>query len=127
MEALFALLAGAGGAAAIKFFESITLWVLNRRAKLTDEQREDAQAEEARQEQEQRELVDTVQSLKTAQRVILHDRIKYLGKCFIHDGVIDVEDLGDLIDMHKIYHDDLDGNGKLDRIMAEVKKLPIKQ
>ena len=32
----------------------------------------------------------------------------------------------DLIQMHKIYHDDLEGNGYLDKVMADVQKLKIK-
>jgi len=56
-------------------------------------------------------------------RQLLYDKIKYLGRKYIAAGEVSEEDLEDLIDMHKIYHDDLDGNGYLDHIMTEVKKL----
>ena len=62
-----------------------------------------------------------------ALRMILHDRIKYLGKRYIREGYVDAEDLRDLIAMHQCYHDDLKGNGFLDTIMLQVKELPIKK
>jgi hypothetical protein len=58
-------------------------------------------------------------------RQLLYDKIKYLGRKYIAAGEVSEEDLEDLIDMHKIYHDELNGNGYLDHIMAEVKKLRI--
>ena len=58
-------------------------------------------------------------------RQLLYDRIKYLGKHYIQAGQISSEDLEDLIQMHKIYHDDLNGNGYLDTIMTAVKQLQI--
>jgi len=60
-------------------------------------------------------------------RILLYDRIKYLGRCYITAESIDGEDLEDIIEMHKIYHDDLKGNGYLDKVMDQVKALPIKQ
>ena len=60
-------------------------------------------------------------------RILLYDKIKYLGKKHIAEKHITSEDLEDLIRMHKIYHDELDGNGYLDAIMEQVKKLPIKE
>jgi len=58
-------------------------------------------------------------------RQLLYDKIKFLGRKYIEAGEISSEDLEDLIDMHKIYHDDLAGNGFLDCIMADVKKLKV--
>lgn len=60
-------------------------------------------------------------------RMLLYDKIKYLGKKHIAEKYITSEDLEDLIRMHKIYHDELDGNGYLDAVMEQVKKLPISQ
>jgi hypothetical protein len=60
-----------------------------------------------------------------ALRIILYERIKYLGRHYIADGSIDGEDLEDLLEMHKVYHDSLVGNGYLDKIMAKVAALPI--
>ena len=58
-------------------------------------------------------------------RQLLYDKIKCLGRKYITDDEITSEDLEDLIDMHKIYHDELNGNGYLDHVMEEVKKLKI--
>lgn len=58
-------------------------------------------------------------------RQLLYDRIKYLCKEHIARGYIASNDLEDLSRMHKIYHDDLDGNGFLDDLMLEVRKLKI--
>lgn len=60
-------------------------------------------------------------------RQLLYDRIKYLGRCYISDGTISAEDLEDLMQIHGIYHTDLGGNGYLDSLMEQVKRLPIKR
>lgn len=60
-------------------------------------------------------------------RMLLYDRIKHLGKSYIERGSISAEELEDLISMHNIYHDDLNGNGFLDAIMTSVKALRIKK
>ena len=58
-------------------------------------------------------------------QLLLYDRIKYLSKSYIKDGQISPEDLEDLTRMWTCYHDDLEGNGYLDSLMAAVKRLPI--
>ena len=58
-------------------------------------------------------------------RQILYDRVKEKGRQYIAKQEISSEDLEDLIHMHLIYHDDLDGNGYLDSLMEAVRKLPI--
>lgn len=58
-------------------------------------------------------------------RQLLYDRIKFLGRSYISKREISSEDLEDLIEMHRIYHNDLDGNGYLDSLMEAVKRLPI--
>lgn len=60
-------------------------------------------------------------------RMILYERIKYLGRHYIEKGAVEPDELEDLIEMHKTYHDDLDGNGFLDKLMDDVKKLPIRR
>lgn len=55
----------------------------------------------------------------------MYDRIKYLCKAHLDRGYIATNDLEDLERMHKIYHDDLKGNGFLDDLMNNVKKLPV--
>lgn len=61
-------------------------------------------------------------------KMILYDRIKFLGKKYIDRGYITTEELEDLTTMHDIYHDPegLNGNGFLDALMKNVGKLPLK-
>jgi hypothetical protein len=58
-------------------------------------------------------------------RQLLYDRIKYLCKEHISRGFIASNDLEDLRRMHKIYHDELNGNGFLDDLMNTVSRLKI--
>lgn len=64
-------------------------------------------------------------AIKAGVRQLLYDRIKYLCKEHISRDYIASNDLEDLIRMHKIYHDDLDGNGFLDDLMDQVRQLRI--
>lgn len=64
--------------------------------------------------------------VRAGMKMLLYDRIKHLGKSYIERGSISTDELEDLVEMHSIYHEDLDGNGFLDAIMASVKALPIK-
>lgn len=68
---------------------------------------------------------DALEIMKQANRVILHDRIKYLARCALEIGFISFDDRRDLVEMHGIYHNQLGGNGHLDLLMAEVAKLPF--
>lgn len=65
--------------------------------------------------------------IKNALRILMYDRIKHLGRCYIERGYVTTDELEDLIAMHECYHDDLDGNGFLDNLMAQVKNLPIRK
>lgn len=58
-------------------------------------------------------------------QILLYDRIKHLCNKYISAGSIPSEELEDLIRMHKIYHDELNGNGYLDNLMAAVHHLKI--
>ena len=58
-----------------------------------------------------------------ALRSLLRERIRYLCRVHIAAGEITYIDRGDLIEMHKAYHDELGGNGNLDAEMNEVMKL----
>ena len=58
-----------------------------------------------------------------ALRALLYDKIKYLCKKHIANGFITFEDYEDLVALHKIYHDDLCGNGYLDNLMQQTGNL----
>lgn len=57
-------------------------------------------------------------------RILLYDRIKYLGIKYIERGYITHDEYEDLGRMHDVYHSALNGNGFLDNIMEQVNELP---
>lgn len=67
-----------------------------------------------------------LQTIKTALRYVMLDRIRYLGQCYVHDKDVDFDDRRILNEMHNIYHNGLGGNGDLDILMQEVNRLPIR-
>lgn len=102
------IIAACGGALVAGLF-SVLLWLLQRRAAKKDnaDKAEDGTA--------------------AGVQILLYDRIKYLAKRHIAHGEIAAEDLEDIMRMHQIYHDELNGNGYLDSMMDAVKKLPIEK
>lgn len=58
-------------------------------------------------------------------RLILKDRLRFLCLHYIDQGWIYADELEDILAMHSCYHTDLGGNGYLDALMSQVKKLPI--
>ena len=79
----------------------------------------DRRADKKRSETECEYVRDGLQQL-------MYDRIKHLCKSHINHGYIYSNDLEDLVRMHKIYHDELNGNGFLDDLMNAVFRLPIR-
>ena len=63
-------------------------------------------------------------SVMAGVRILLYDRIKHLGKKYVSRGNITLEEMEDLHTMHKIYHEELAGNGFLDSLMKTVDSLP---
>lgn len=106
-ELVVAILGGGAVAAVVSGAIQIMIWKMNRKAAKEDKN----------------ETKDD--HTKTALKLLMYDRIKYLGKCYIADGFIDAEDLRDIMAMHACYHDDLGGNGFLDSVMKQVKNLPM--
>ena len=47
------------------------------------------------------------------------------AKGYIRDGEISMDDRRQLHKWHELYHDGLGGNGDMDKLMAEVNKLPL--
>ena len=108
-ELVMAILGGGAAAAAISGAVQILMWKMNHKS-----QKEDKESKFEK-------------HIKNAVCVILYDRIKYLGRHHIGNGCISAEDLEDLMHMHQVYHDDLNGNGFLNNLMTQVKALPIKK
>jgi len=128
MEWLGPILTGGVAAGAVTLVKEVTLWFLNRKAKLQDNKEEDAKKEQKDRDAEIDEMAKTIQALKFGLKAILHDRIKYLAEKYIENNEVSFSDRQDLLDMHKVYHDPdvLDGNGNLDDYMKQVRKLPPK-
>lgn len=126
MEQLLTLLGSAMGAALVAGFFGIWKFFLERGAKKEDRAAEQKATDCAARGEEIRELRKLVDSLIVADRTILYDRIKHLAKSYIKRKWVSVEEYEDLKRMHKVYHDDLGGNGFLDEIMKEVSKLEIR-
>ena len=128
MNFLKTFLSGAGGAALVAGLFALIQWKLNRKAQKEDNAASVKIAECAARGVELTELTRMVGVLFVANRTILYDRIKHLGKSYIARGYVTVEELEDLTHMHSVYHDDdkLNGNGFLDSLMETVNRLPKK-
>ena len=119
-------LSGAGGAAFVGGLFALLQWWLNRRAKKKDAAAATNASVCAARGEEIQEVKRLVNVLVVADRTILYDRIKHLGKTYIARGYVTLEELEDLERMHQVYHDKdkLNGNGFLDELMKTVKSLP---
>ena len=69
---------------------------------------------------------ERIAALTEAQKLLMQDKVRYLGSKFIAEGKISLENKEMLKEMHKAYQG-LGGNGHLDTVMAEVEKLPIEE
>ena len=67
-----------------------------------------------------------VSSLSEGMRLLLLDRMRYVGQSYIKQGCVDFDDRRLLKQMHKVYHTGLGGNGDLDTLMEEVDGLPLR-
>lgn len=119
-------LSGAGGAALMGGVFALLQWVLNRHAKKQDTASAASAGICAARGEELKEVKRLIDVLVEADRTILYDRIKHIGKSYIAREYVTLEELEDLERMHKVYHDKnkLNGNGFLDELMKTVKSLP---
>ena len=65
------------------------------------------------------------EALVIAMRQLYYGRIKRHAKHYIAAGKITSEELEDIVEDHRIYHDVLGGNGYLDNLMSKVRGLDI--
>ena len=126
MEIVLAILGGGVGTALVGGIFTLIQWRLNRKAAREDRAEASSTASCAARGQEIRDLKRLVNVLVEADRTILYDRIKHLGKSYINRGYVTVEELEDLDQMHAVYHDKLGGNGFLDALMKTVHTLQVK-
>lgn len=69
---------------------------------------------------------DRSDAIMGALKVLMVDRVRYLGQRYIQDGSISLTDKETLEEMHRAYKA-LGGNGHLNTVMAEVGDLPIRK
>lgn len=55
-----------------------------------------------------------------------HDRICYLGECYIKRGCITRDEYENLVDYLYLPYKKLGGNGTAEKVVNEVKQLPLK-
>jgi len=67
---------------------------------------------------------DKIDALVNANKVLMIDRVKHIGKTYIEAGEISLDDKDNLKEMFSAYKR-LGGNGHLDLIMSEVDKLKV--
>lgn len=67
---------------------------------------------------------DKLDALVAAQKVVMIDRVRFLGQKYVEAGKISLGDKENIQEMHKAYKA-LGGNGHLDTIMEEVERLHI--
>ena len=60
-------------------------------------------------------------------RGLAHDRICYLGEEYMKRGAVSKDEFEDLHDYLYIPYKELGGNGTAEKIVEDVKKLPIKE
>jgi hypothetical protein len=67
---------------------------------------------------------ERVDALVEANKVLMIDKVRYLGKKYISEGEIHLEDKENLLEMYAAYKR-LGGNGHLDTVMYEVNHLKV--
>lgn len=67
---------------------------------------------------------ERVDALLDANKVLMIDKVRWLGKKYIAEGEIHLEDKENLKEMYKSYKR-LGGNGHLDTIMSEIDRLKV--
>lgn len=125
MEALMYIFGGGVGVAIVEGIKALILWVLNRRASKKDKTVRSTEDRLSGMECRFDVMGGRVDKLSNGLRIMLYDRIKYLGRSYLRAEEISLENREDLIDMHRVYHNDLGGNGNLDALMESIMTLQL--
>ena len=138
-QLILSLVSGGAVAGIILAVSNKAAWKRERKAKkedraeartdMTDElkkeidhlKEKDAEAKTALDDM-QRQINATAEGVK----LMLLDRILYLGQSYIKNGEISYDDRRRFHQMHDCYHKQLDGNGDADLIVEGVDELPLK-
>ena len=65
-------------------------------------------------------------ALRQGMKLLLADKIQYLGLRYIEEGEVTFSNKKMLNEMHSVYHNGLGGNGDYDVLMNEVNELQLK-
>lgn len=126
MSVLQTILGGAVGSSIVVGVFGLLTWFLNRKAAKADKAQDRKEKKENQEKTEMAEIKEQLDNLAIALRTELYLSIKRDGKSYLQRGSITTEELEDLVNAHKVYHDVLRGNGFLDSLMEKVKALPVK-
>lgn len=126
MSVLQTILGGAVGSSLVVGVFGLVTWFLNRKAEKADKAQDKKEQKESQEKTEMAEIKEQLDNLTIALRTQLYLSIKRDGKSYLQRGSITAEELEDLVNAHKVYHDVLKGNGFLDSLMEKVKALPVK-
>jgi len=69
-------------------------------------------------------IIDTLNDAITGLRGIYYDKILYLANRYISEQSITAKELEDLDDLHRVYKNNLNGDGFLDKEMERAHSLP---
>ena len=64
--------------------------------------------------------------VQKASRLLMKTQLRSLCMHYIQQGWIYQDELEDIITMHSCYHDDLNGNGFLNKLMTKVNELEVR-
>lgn len=130
------LLAIAGGAAGAAVINGINeRWKFKANRKAVKEDREEEKADKTGElsstlsgvQEQLTHLKDSDAAQSEALKLILLDRILWLGQSYINKGEISFDDRRRFHAMHQCYHSGLGGNGDADIIVEGVDALPLKK
>ncbi len=123
METFLEFMKSAGGAAIVVGLFEFFKWRRDRKAQLEDTAAQQKVIDCTARGEEITALRENVENLTVAMRLQMYDKIKGKAKQYIARGYITVEEYEDLTDMHRVYHNELGGNGFLDNLMRDVDHL----
>lgn len=72
-------------------------------------------------------IEDKDAALKQGIKLLLADKIQYLGLRYIEEGEVTFSNKKMLNEMHSVFHNGLGGNGDYDDLMEEFNELPLKR
>lgn len=125
---LIGFLSCGGFVAFLEILKEYLAFRRKRKAEKEDRAEEKSEkAAEKREEEDERRMREMEATLKAVQegvKLLLLDRILYLGEYYIEKGEITFDQRHRFHQMHDCYHDGLHGNGDADVVVELVDELP---